>query len=136
MKRDLSLLSILHYLNGAFICLSGFAAFLLIGLGVFLSSDFVADQSGGDAAPGWIGVLFQTFGWVFLLVVEAWGLLNIASGYWISRRRNRAASQVIAAFNCLNFPLGMALGIYTLISLNDHQVRQEYGGERHRFAYS
>ena len=135
MKRDLSLLSILHYLNGAFICFTGLAAFLFIGLGVFLSSDFVADQSGGDAVPGWIGVLFQTFGWVFLLIVEGWGLLNILSGYWISRRRNRAASQVIAALNCLNFPFGMALGIYTLVSLSDDQVRQEYGGERHRFAY-
>lgn len=135
MKRDLSLLSILHYIHGAFICVSGLVALLFIGLGIFLSSDFVADQSNGDEAAGWIGVLFQTFGWVFLIIVEAWGLLNILSGYWIARRKNRATSQVIAAFNCLNFPFGMALGIYTLVSLSDDQVRQEYGGDHHRFAY-
>jgi hypothetical protein len=29
--------------------------------------------------------------------------------------------------NCLNVPFGIALGIYTFITLSDAQVRQEYG---------
>lgn len=125
MKRHISTLSFLHYIYGAFVCMGGFVALVFIGLGLFLSSDFIAQES-GDPAPGFIGALFQTFGWVFFIAVEVWGLLNIASGYWISRRRNRTATQVIAAFNCLSIPLGLALGLFTFAVLGDEEVKQDY----------
>lgn len=125
MKRHISTLSFLHYIYGAFVCMGGFVALVFIGLGLFLSSDFIAQES-GDAAPGFIGRLFQTFGWVIFIAVEVWGLLNIASGYWISRRRNRSASQVIAAFNCLSIPLGLALGLFTFAVMSDDEVKQDY----------
>lgn len=126
MKRHLSTLSILHYVYGAFVCIGGFAAFMFIALGMFLSSDFVAAESGGDAVPGIIGTIIQSFGWVILVVVELWGVFNILSGYWISRRSNRTATQVIAAFNCLNIPFGIALGLFTFAVLSDDEVKQEY----------
>ena len=125
MKRHLSTLSFLHYIYGAFVCMGGFVALIFIVLGLFLSSDFVANES-GEQVPGFIGALFQTFGWVIFVVVEVWGLLNILSGYWISRRRNRTATQVIAAFNCFSIPFGLALGLFTFAVLSDEEVKQEY----------
>lgn len=125
MKRHLSTLSFLHYIYGAFVCMGGFVALIFIMLGLFLSSDFVANES-GEQVPGFIGALFQTFGWVIFVVVEVWGLLNILSGFWISRRRNRTATQVIAAFNCFSIPFGLALGLFTFAVLSDEGVKQEY----------
>jgi hypothetical protein len=125
MQRHLSTLSILHYAYGAFICLTGLAALAVVLVGGFLSSDLVND-AGGDRVPAFIGALIQTFGWVLLVTVEAWGILTMLSGSWIAGRRNRTGSQVVAALNCLNMPLGIALGIFTLITLNDEGVKQEY----------
>lgn len=128
MKSHLSALSILHYVYGAFVCMSGFVALFFIFLGMFLSSDWLQANGDGAEVPGWIGGLFQTFGWVIFIVVEAWGLLNILSGYWISRRKNRTATQVVAAFNCLNIPFGIALGIFTFVVMSDEEVRSDYTG--------
>jgi hypothetical protein len=125
MQRHLSTLSILHYAYGAFICLTGLAALAVVLVGGFLSSDLV-NEAGGDRVPAFIGALIQTFGWVLLVTVEAWGILTMLSGSWIAGRRNRTGSQVVAALNCLNMPLGIALGIFTLITLNDEGVKQEY----------
>ena len=125
MQRHLSTLSILHYAYGAFICLSGLAITAVILVGGFLRSDFV-NEAGGDRVPAFIGAVIQTYGWVLLVTVEAWGILTMLSGSWIASRRNRTGSQVVAALNCLNMPLGLALGIFTLITLNDEGVKQEY----------
>jgi hypothetical protein len=59
--------------------------------------------------------------------VEAWGIINILSGGWIASRRNRTGTQVVAAFNCLNVPFGLALGIFTFITLGDDGVKRAYG---------
>jgi hypothetical protein len=125
MQRHLPTLSILHYAYGAFICLTGLAALAVVLVGGFLSSDFV-NEAGGDRVPAFIGAVIQTFGWVLLVTVEAWGILTMLSGSWIAGRRNRTGSQVVAALNCLNMPLGLALGIFTLITLNDEGVKHEY----------
>lgn len=126
MKRHLSSLSILHYVYGAFVCMSGLVAFAIIFLGFFIGSDIVADGGDGDPVLRLVGTVIQTGGWVIFAVVEVWGLLNILSGYWISRRRNRTASQVIAAFNCLSIPFGLALGLFTFGVLGDEEVKQQY----------
>jgi hypothetical protein len=37
---------------------------------------------------------------------------------------------VVAALNCLSIPFGLALGVFTLITLNDESVQQEYATGR------
>jgi len=125
MTRHLSTLSVLHYVYGAIICLSGLALLFVIGVGGLLGSDLV-QQGNGDSTPQWIGRFIQGFGTTLFVVVEGWGVLNMLSGYWISRRSNRMASLVIGALNCLSVPLGLALGIFTLIALNDKEVEDAY----------
>ncbi|HPF68876.1 MAG TPA: hypothetical protein PLC20_14460, partial [Flavobacteriales bacterium] len=63
---------------------------------------------------------------VFVLV-EGIGLLNILSGRWIKQRRHRTGSIVVAAIDCLNMPLGIALGIFTIVSLSNDRVSDLYG---------
>lgn len=126
MKQHLSTLSILHYVYGAFVCLTGFVAFLLIFSGLLIGSDFVVESNDGDPVLRLFGTLLQTGGWVLFFVIEFWGLMNILSGYWIARRSNRTATQVIAAFNCLNIPFGLALGVFTFVVLTDDEVKAEY----------
>ena len=65
-------------------------------------------------------------GWVLFVVMEVWGIMNLLSGRNIARRRGRMMSMVVAGFDCVNIPFGTALGIFTLVALNDEGVRAEY----------
>ncbi|HRH68451.1 MAG TPA: hypothetical protein PLB89_02985 [Flavobacteriales bacterium] len=128
MARHLSTLSILHYVYGAFICVVGaVVAFIFIFLGGFLGSDFIAENSQGDPPPAWLSGFMQAFGWGLFILIEIWGILTIMSGNWISKRRNRTGSMVMAGLNCLNIPFGIALGIFTFVTLNDQEVKGLYG---------
>lgn len=125
MTKHLPTLSILHYVYGAFLCVGGLAAVFIIGVGAFLSSDLLAGDN-GEQVPGWVGGIIQAFGTTILLLVELWGVLNLLSGYWIGRRSNRTGSMIIAAINCISVPFGLALGIFTLITLASKEVEEAY----------
>jgi hypothetical protein len=62
----------------------------------------------------------HAFVWFYLLI-GAWGLVslvvNLVSGLSIQARKHRTFSLVVAGFNCINFPFGTFLGVFTLIVL-------------------
>lgn len=122
MTKDLSTLSVLHYVYGALICASGIAALVIVGVGVLVGSDLFME----DPPPHWLGSALQAMGTVLFVVVELWGLLVVLSGRWIAQRRNRTASMVIAALCLLNVPLGTVLGVFTLSALGNEEVRLSY----------
>ena len=125
MVRNLSTLSILHYVYGILVCLLGAAMLVFIFVGMMMQSDLVQQEN--DPPPMAVGTFFQCLGWFLFALVELMGILIMLSGRWIAKRRNRNASLVIAGFCCLNFPLGTALGIYTFVVLLNEEVKQSYG---------
>lgn len=125
MNQNLPTLSILHYVYGALVCLGGFAALMFMGLGTLLSSDLVM-QNAEEAPPEWLGTFFAAFGLGLFVVLELWGIFIILSGYWISKRRKRTGSTIVAALCLLSFPFGTALGIFTLVVLLNDAVKAEY----------
>ncbi|MBK9175501.1 MAG: hypothetical protein IPM46_04025 [Flavobacteriales bacterium] len=129
MNRHLGTLSVLHYVYGVFTCLAGATMLALVFMGVFLNSDFVAQQE-ETPPPTWLGGFFQVFGWALFVLVEVIGILIISSGRWIAKRRNRTGSLIIAGLCCLNFPLGMALGVFTFIVLLNQEVQDEYAATK------
>ena len=60
----------------------------------------------------------------FFLVVLC--VCNILSGLYVRKRKNRTFSFVIAGVNCLQFPLGTALGVFTFIVLSRPAVKTDY----------
>lgn len=125
MNQNLPTLSILHYVYGALVCLGGFAALMFMGLGTLLSSDLVM-QNAEEAPPEWLGGVFAAFGLGLFVILELWGIFIILSGYWISKRRNRTGSIVVAALCLPSFPFGTALGIFTLVVLLNDEVKLDY----------
>jgi hypothetical protein len=59
------------------------------------------------------------FGWAF-------GILNIISGRRITHHRSRTFSMVVAGINCIWFPFGTVLGIFTIIVLARDSVGKLY----------
>lgn len=127
MNRHLPTLSVLHYVYGILTCVTGLAMLVFVILGGFLSSDFVAEQS-NDPAAGVVGTVFQVLGWVAFALIEVWGVLIILSGRWIGQRRNRMGTLIIAALCCLSIPFGLALGIFTFVTLLNPDAEREYNG--------
>jgi len=125
MKHNLPTLSILHYVYGALVCLGAFAVLLFIGLGAFVV-DQVAATGRADGPPDWLSPFLASFGFGLFLVLLVWGTLIALSGYWIAQRRNRTFSIVVAALCLISFPIGTALGVFTLVVLVNDEVREEY----------
>ena len=70
--------------------------------------------------------LFQWFYLLFGVLIVVSGILTLMAGRYIHRRVNRTFSIVIAGFNCLHFPFGTLLGVFTLIVLTKDSVMRLY----------
>ena len=128
MNRHLSTRSILYYVYGALIVLSALGALIFVGIGALIEHDAMTNMD--EPPPRWLASLFKSFGYSLALGIALFGAANILVGYWIARRTSRSASMVVAALNCLSIPFGLALGVFTLITLNDESVQQEYATGR------
>ncbi|MFZ5480946.1 MAG: hypothetical protein ACOZNI_29565 [Myxococcota bacterium] len=59
-------------------------------------------------------------------VCAIYAVANGASGWFLEQRRHRTFSLVVAAANFVHFPLGMALGVATIVVLLRPTVRDAY----------
>lgn len=125
MRHHLSTLSVLHYVYGVLICLGGLALLSLVFFGTALNSGWLQEEM-GEAPPFFMGSFLYILGWALFILVELQGIMNLISARMIAKRKGRTFSQVIAALNCLSFPFGIALGIFTFVVLGDTNVRAEY----------
>lgn len=92
------------------------------------SSDMTA------AGVGVIGILFVIGGVLFFLFMVVSGLVQILSGRFMVKRKNRVFSLIIAGLNLMSVPLGTILGIFTLIVLLRPSVTAEYEAAKRAMA--
>lgn len=127
-ERDLSLLSIFHFVMAALASLGGSVPIIHVLLGLKMLSD-PAFLSGGRGAPppfnpGWlfvgIGAFAIVLGWTMAFAL-------VFSGLSLRGRRRYWFCFILACLICLNMPLGTALGVFTLIVLSRATVKQAFG---------
>jgi hypothetical protein len=129
-EGHLRLLAIFHFIN------AGLALFgvLVLVAEFFFIENFVNDpkawqgQKNAPNAPP-MGPVFDMMKWVFIvgaLFALLTCFLNVLSGYFLSARKNRSFSLVVAGLNCLNMPLGTILGAFTFVVLLRESVRDIY----------
>lgn len=88
-------------------------------------------QKQQGAAPFDAGEFFGYFQWFYLFAAACLltgAILTLLSGRFIARRVNRTFSMVVAGLNCLHFPFGIILGIFTLVVLSRESVARLYAG--------
>lgn len=132
-EDHLNLLSIFYFVSAG---LSFFGILILfvdyLFLGFFFSNPgFFGPQRGGrppEAVMGMILLLYLFIG-VFLVVLA---ILNVMTGFFLRERKHRMFSMVVAAIDCLQFPLGTALGVFTIIVLTRESVRRLYETPEYR----
>jgi hypothetical protein len=124
----LHLLGVLHFV------LAGLA---VIGLGfLFLhytlmqsllsNPEMWKNQQGGGPPPKEFFAIFKWFYLIFGVGLSAGGLGNVLSGIFIWKKKHRIFSLVVAGLNCIQFPFGTALGVFSFIVLYRDSVCESY----------
>lgn len=127
-QSELGLLGILHFVMAGLAALAGSIPIvhLLIGLKMVSDPSFMTGGRGAPPPfnPGWVfvgvGALLIVLGWT-------WAFVLVFSGLSLRSQRRYWLSFVVACLTCLNFPLGTALGVFTLVVLSRASVKKLYG---------
>lgn len=70
--------------------------------------------------------IFKIFYVVISIILVALCVCNALSAHFINKRRNKIFSFIIAGINCMQFPLGTALGVFTFVILGRESVKMAY----------
>jgi hypothetical protein len=134
---QLTVLSVLHYVWGGLTKLISCVFIIHIVLGILMINGngvFNVQVPAGSTPPAFpngpppaMGYLFAFGGGCAVLMGWTFGIFTIISGRRIAQHRSRVFSIVIAAINCISFPFGTALGVFTIIVLAKDSVKMLYG---------
>ena len=83
-----------------------------------------------DMIDNMIQMMYVVYGVLAALCIIGC-ICNIISGRCIHKKKNRVFSMVVGAFNCIMFPLGTVLGVFTFVVLCRNSVAQMYGRGLH-----
>jgi len=128
--EHLKLLSVFHYIQGAFTILT--ASFFILHLVMFAifsklaeNPEFAGEEFGSEF-PVAIFTVFTIFFGIFILAGITFGILQIISGISIKKRKNRIFSFIIAIVELIFIPYGTILGVLTIIVLQRESVKNLY----------
>ena len=116
-----------HYVWGGLSILfsSLFIFHIVVGL-MMINGSLPFPTNPGGPPPKTFGYLFAIMGSVAVCFGWSLGILTILSGRAIARRRWRVFSLVMAGVNCISFPFGTLLGVFTFIVLLRTSVVERY----------
>lgn len=125
--EQLNLLSIFHFV---------LAGLSLVGIGfvglhyammhlVFEDSGMLKPAKGGPS-PELFFAFFKIFYAFAGSMIVSFGVVNLISGLCMRKRQGRVFSMIVAGLDCLGFPFGTMLGVFTLIVLGRDSVRELY----------
>ena len=73
--------------------------------------------------------MFAPMRWIYgfgAAIVAGSGVLNFCAARWLRAKKNRLLTIGVAIVNCFWFPLGTALGVFTIIVLARESVQALY----------
>lgn len=128
--EHLKLLSIFHYVLGGLTGVFAFIPLIYVVLGIMvLGGNIPMGPGGAPGGPGGpdptvvMGGMFIFMGVVGTVLIGAFATIQLLAARWIAQRRRWTFCFVVACIECMNAPLGTALGVFTIIVLNRPSVR-------------
>jgi hypothetical protein len=122
-------LTVLHYVWGGLSIAFSSIFIIHIVLGVLIVNGkmgFPQSPEPNQPSPLLFGFLFIAMGSCAVIFGWALGIVTIISGRKMAARKSRIFSIVVGGVNCISFPLGTALGVFTIIVLSRSSVKMLY----------
>jgi hypothetical protein len=132
---NVRLLAIFHFVLAGFALLGigGLAMHSMMMHAILSNPEAFAGTQGATPPPN-PEVVFAIFRWFYIAmgcVLFLASVANLISGLCLFRRKARVLSMVVAGFDCVGFPFGTVLGVFTLIVLGRDSVRELYESGNH-----
>lgn len=131
-EEQIRLLVMFHWVLAALQALMGLMSILYIGLGVAMMRGFSPFPSmkadGRQPDLEVFGTFAIVVGSVYVVLGPALATLTLMAGLRLRAYRARRFCMVVAGLNCLVFPLGTALGVFTLVVLARDTVKDLFDG--------
>jgi hypothetical protein len=123
--EHLKLLVIFHYVMAGVMVVFGCFPIIHIGMGWMMVSGKLpmGRPPASGPTPESMGWLFIVFGGLVMLGIWIFAFLTFWAGRCLASRRLRTFCFVMACLSCGFFPLGTALGVFTIIVLQRPSVR-------------
>jgi hypothetical protein len=129
-QEHLRLLSIFHYIVGGLAALFSLFPLLYAAFGWFmLYASAHPQMQQGAPPPAFVGWIFIGVGCFGFLAGLALAMCIVLAGRFIARHRRYWFAFVVACVQCLFFPFGIILGVFTIIILSRTSVKQLFGVE-------
>ena len=132
-KKDndhINLLSIFHFVvSGLSLCGIGFIPFHYMMMRTIFMNPAMWQNQRNPPPPEFREMFMKLFIclYIFLgILVVAMCVLNLLSGIFLRQRKHRVFSLVVAGIDCLQIPVGTALGVFTIVVLTRDSVREAY----------
>ncbi len=120
----LRIISISYYFLGGITMLFSLLPLVHISLGIMSLCGKMETTS--SPPPAFLGVLLIVIGATAMLLIAAIGICLIYTGRCINNRRHFIFCMVMSGLSCSSFPLGTALGIFTIILLVKPEIKAEF----------
>ena len=132
MDRDrdhLKILSIFHYVVGAFALLTGGVFLLYSAFGGFLlrRPELFTDHGKSAPPPPIVGELLIGLGLGLFAMSAAFAIALIVAGRSLAHQTRYVFCFVLACVCCLFTPWGTVLGVFTLVVLSRPSVKAMFG---------
>ena len=119
----LKILSICHYVSGGLSMLAGTIPVIHVVLGIVMLAGGFPPANNGEEVPVFVGIIFVVAGLLGIVIGWTLGILEVMVGRYLAAQRRRTFCFVMAIIQCLWFPIGTVLGVFTIIVLNRPSVR-------------
>jgi len=126
MNQDaehLKVLSIFHYVMAGFFALLAIFPVIHLVLGIVMITAPEKLASGDNPPPAFVGWIFAGVAGVFIVMGALLALLSFLTGRYISKRMHHTFCLVMAGIECLMFPIGTVLGVFTFVVLSRESVK-------------
>ncbi len=129
LDSQLDVLGVLHYVVAGFVGLFGLVPLLYVAIGVgVLGGKFPVGSTANTphAFPAAFGWFFIIFGLFVICIFGALAVTLAFAGTYLRRRRRWLFCVVVDATACSFFPFGTLLGILSLVTLSQPEVKARF----------
>src|SRR5262245_21948475 len=121
--QNLRYLAVGHYSCAAIAALFACIPLIYFSTGLILLLNPPAPQNGEQFPVQLFGLMFALIGGAAVLCGWAFAALIFVAGLFLAERKRHTFCIVVAALCCAFFPLGTALGVFTILVLMRPTVR-------------